>query len=105
MNLYTSDQWQETAFRSLEAAQLFYRAGLYRDCASRAYYAAYQVATSVCVEHGDAVKFPPDWSNPTHEQVPRLIQQNGDLPPKARKKVSKSLRFLRDEREKFGLSH
>ena len=99
MTMYTPQQWQKTALETSKAAQILYDAGSYRDCASRAYYAAYQAATALCVKHGDAVNFPPGWNNPAHEQLPRLIQQNGDLPPKARQEISKSLRFLRNERE------
>ena len=99
MSRYTPEQWLKTALVTSKAAHLLYEAGLYRDCANRAYYAAYQAATSICVKHGDAVNFAHDWDNPGHEQVPVFIRQNGDIPKEARREISRSLIALRAARE------
>jgi uncharacterized protein (UPF0332 family) len=80
----------------LSAKQLF-DADDWRGCANRAYYAAYQAATSACIEHGDT--FEHGWNNPSHEQLPGLIQNNGDLPVAMRRRVRQLLRILRNVRE------
>ena len=97
--MYTAEQWEHQAIVTLESAQLLFSAGRYRDAASRAYYAAYQAATSASVKHGDEVQFPPNWNNPTHEQLPGLIRNNGDLSVDERKKVGRLLEILRLFRE------
>ena len=99
MSIYSPEQWQEIALLSLNAAKSLHTLNHFRDCANRAYYAAYQAATSVCVSHGDAVDFPSGWHNPSHEQLPALIKKNGDLSRKARQKIIASLRSLRSARE------
>lgn len=70
-----------------------------RSCISRIYYAAYQAAASVCIAHGDAVRFPNGWNNPSHEQLPDLVQNNGDFSPSARRMAARILRLLRNFRE------
>ncbi len=70
-----------------------------RSCVSRIYYAAYQAATSVCIAHGDLSRFPPGWNNPSHEQLPDLVQTNGDLTLSARRTSARVLRLLRNFRE------
>lgn len=85
--------------QSLQSAQLLFAAERYRDCASRAYYAAYQAITAACIAHGDSVNFPPGWNNPSHEQLPGLVQTNGDLALQTRRKVVRLITILRSSRE------
>ena len=91
--------WRRTAIETLETAKHLRDREDHRSCVSRAYYAAYQAVTSVCILHGDAVKFPTDWNNPSHQQLPELIGANGDLSPDARRKLKTILKRLRDLRE------
>lgn len=97
--MYSSEQWRNQAAQSLQAAQLLFDEGRYRDCASRAYYAAYQAATSICVAHGDSTNFPTGWNNPSHEQLPELILNNGGFTRQERRTVVRLLRSLRTARE------
>ena len=92
-------RWRRTAYATLETAKRLRESEDRRSCVSRAYYAAYQEATFVCITHGDAVNFPPGWNNPTHEQLPDLIGNNGDLTLSVRRWVRKILRELRALRE------
>lgn len=92
-------QWRRTALKTLETAKYLNSRDDCRSCVSRAYYAAYQAVTSVCILHGDAIKFPTNWNNPSHQQLPELIGNNGDLPPDARRKLKTMLKSLRDLRE------
>ena len=91
--------WQQVARQTKETAQLAYTAGHWRSAVSRAYYAAYQAATAVCVAHGDEEQFPQGWNNPTHEQLPELIQNNGDISFTARRQITQRLVALRISRE------
>ena len=50
-------------------------------------------------EHGDAVHFPQDWNNPTHEQLRDLIENNGSLSLASRRQIKTNLVFLRRIRE------
>ena len=68
-------------------------------CANRAYYAAYHVCVAVCVSHGDADKFPPEWNNPTHDQLPDLLKNNGGFTVSERETIKKHLNSLRSARE------
>ena len=70
-----------------------------RSCVSRIYYAAYQAAASVSITHGDAARFPNGWNNPSHEQLPDLVQNNGNLSLPARRTAARILRLLRNFRE------
>jgi len=51
------------------------------------------------VKRGDSGRFPPHWNNPTHEQLPGLIESNGDLAVDVRRKVGRLLEILRLFRE------
>ena len=93
------ERWYTLSRRVFSTAELAFADGDWRSAASRAYYAAYQAATGVCVAHGDAVKFPPQWNNPSHDQLPDLIRNNGDLPVFERRRISQSLVSLRSSRE------
>ncbi|MBC7528162.1 MAG: HEPN domain-containing protein [Chthonomonadaceae bacterium] len=99
MRLYTSNQWKTLCRQRLKASKILFNAGYYRDSVNRSYYAAFAVATAICVEHGDAVNFPSGWNNPTHEQLPLLMCQNGNLAKTTRQNIGKILRFLRSARE------
>lgn len=94
-----AERWTRTALATLETAKRLRDSEDRRSCVSRAYYAAYQAATSVCIAHGDAGKFPTDWNNPSHEQLPDLIGNNGDLSLSTRRKVRRILHELRLLRE------
>ena len=93
------DRWREIARRALLSAERLYQEGDFRGCANRAYYAAYQAATGASVKHGDQNQFPAGWNNPAHDQLPELIQNNGDLAVSTRRRVSTHLIALRSTRE------
>jgi uncharacterized protein (UPF0332 family) len=92
-------RWQTRSRVSLAAAQVLFLAENWHGCANRAYYAAYQAATAAAIAHGDAGQFPAGWNNPTHEQLPVLIGNNGDLPQAIRRQLRRDLQFLRAARE------
>jgi uncharacterized protein (UPF0332 family) len=94
-----AERWRRTARATLETAKHLREREDYRSCVSRAYYATYQAATFVCLIHGDDVHFPADWNNPTHEQLPDLIANNGGFALNARRTARKILRELRALRE------
>lgn len=92
--------WKQTALATLATAKRLLRnSDDHRSCVSRAYYSAYQAATAVCIEHGDSADFPDGWNNPTHEQLPNLIANNGEIKLDPRRTVLKILRELRYLRE------
>ena len=97
--MYTPEHWKLRALSSLYAAKILYREQCFRDVASRSYYSAYQAATAICVEHGDAVNFPAEWNNPSHDQLPDLILNNGDIARTDRRTLYKLLQDLRKNRE------
>ena len=92
-------QWRETALKTLKTAKHLRERDDYRSCVSRAYYTAYQAATSICILHGDAANFARGWHNPAHEHLPELIDNNGDLALPVRRRVVKHLDNLRALRE------
>ena len=71
----------------------------FRGSANRSYYAAYQAVTAACVEHGDEGQFPAGWNNPSHDQLPDLIKNNGDLELAVRRTIGTNLIVLRRIRE------
>lgn len=91
--------WKTMAFVTLDTAKSLRASSDYRSCVSRSYYAAYQAAASVSIEHGDVGHFPNGWNNPSHEQLPDLIQNNGDFGQPARRTAARILRLLRNFRE------
>lgn len=93
------DLWKRTALVTLDTAKFLRNHSDARSCVSRIYYAAYQAAASVCIAHGDATRFPNGWHNPSHEQLPDLVQNNGDLAPSSRRTAARILRLLRNFRE------
>ena len=92
-------RWRTTAVQTLGTANLLRNQVDTRSCVSRAYYAVYQIVTAICIAHGDEGHFPPDWNNPTHEQLPDLIFNNGDYSFSTRRSIRKALRELRNLRE------
>jgi len=92
-------QWRDMAEITLKTAKLLRDQSDARSCVSRAYYAVYQVATSVCVAHGDVPQFPQGWNNPSHDQLPDLILNNGDYTRAARRTLRRILREMRTLRE------
>ena len=95
----TPNRWRDAAISNFRAAKMLCEAQECRPCISRAYYAAYQAVTAIAIEHGDEKDFPVGWNNPSHEQLPALVRNNGDLPKAVRKRISKALRDLRYSRE------
>jgi uncharacterized protein (UPF0332 family) len=93
------EKWKNAGASNFRAAKMLYEAQEYRPCISRAYYAAYQAVTAIAIEHGDEKNFPADWNNPSHEQLPELVRNNGGLPKEVRKRISNALRDLRYSRE------
>lgn len=59
----------------------------------------YQLATALSVEHGDTSQFPNGWNNPSHDQLPGLVKNNGLLPVADRIVIARLLRQLRTRRE------
>ena len=94
-----ADLWKWTALVTLDTAKSLRDHPDSRSCVSRIYYAAYQAAASVSTAHGDAPQFPPGWNNPSHQQLPDLLQNNGDFTPSARRTAARILRLLRNFRE------
>ena len=94
-----AENWKRIALTTLDTAKSLRESEDHRSCVSRAYYAAYQAATSVCISHGDAQNFPQGWNNPTHEQLPDLIGNNSDLTIRTRREVKRILSELREIRE------
>ena len=94
-----AERWRKASLAVRETARHLRERDDFRSCVSRAYYAVYQAATSVCLIHGDQKLFPNGWNNPSHEQLPELIKNNGDLPVHNRRVVLKLLRLLRTTRE------
>ena len=94
-----AERWRIISLGNLRAAKLLYNAEEYRAATTRAYYAAYHAATAECILHGDTDKFPPDWNNPTHDQLPDLMRNNGNLALSIRRRISQELRGLRRARE------
>lgn len=92
--------WREASEVSFASAQSLYNVtGDNRGALNRAYYAAYQACAAAAVAHGDEKGFPSNWNNPSHEQLPDLIRNNGDLTLNTRERVSRNLGILRRERE------
>jgi uncharacterized protein (UPF0332 family) len=91
--------WQTVSRRVLKTAWLAVYGEDYRSAVNRAYYAAYQAATAACFLHGDSSLFPNGWKNPSHDQLPALIRNNGDLEYEIRQKLARQLRELRTFRE------
>ena len=92
-------RWQEISRSNRRAAKHLFTESEWRPCISRAYYAAYQLATDCCIAHGDQALFPPGWNNPSHQQLPDLILNNGELPQSSRRTLAHLLRALRTARE------
>jgi uncharacterized protein (UPF0332 family) len=91
--------WEARARQVLQTAWLVFHEEDFPSAASRAYYAAYQAATTVCLLHRDSDKFPHGWNNPSHDQLPDLIRNNGDLEVSTRRKIAQFLNQLRETRE------
>ena len=98
-NAAEAKRWRETAEHTLSTAQILREQEDARSCVSRAYYAVFQRATAICIAHGDAAQFPAGWHNPSHEQLPDLIFNNGNYSLSARRSIRKILRELRPLRE------
>ena len=91
--------WSQSAQTTLDTAKSLRDSDDARSCISRIYYAAYQAATSVSIAHNDLSQFPPGWNNPSHQQLPDLLQNNADFSPSARRTAARILRLLRNFRE------
>jgi uncharacterized protein (UPF0332 family) len=91
--------WEVRARQVLETAWLVFHEGDFPSAVSRAYYAAYQAATAACLWHGDSDQFPHEWNNPSHDQLPYLILNNGAFERESRRKVAQALQELRTTRE------
>ncbi len=85
--------------RSRRSAQALHLEGDSRGTANRSYYSVYQLATCICVLHGDEPLFPHGWNNPSHDQLFDLIQNNGDLSLRTRRTFGTLLYALREARE------
>ena len=93
------ERWKKRARLSLVGAQTLFDAENWPGCANRAYYAAFQVGTAICLEHDDAAQFPNGWNNSTHDQLPDLLRNNGSIEFTARRRLSRLFNSLRDIRE------
>ena len=91
------ERWTGMSGERLRAAKALLDLGLFRDSISRSYYAAYCAATSVVVGRG--VTFAFGRQNPSHDQLPDLIANAGQISVPVRRKVRTRLYFLRYARE------
>ena len=91
--------WRDAGETDYRSAQTLYASGDFRGTVNRAYYCAYRMCASVAVAHRDETQFPSSWNNPSHDQLPELIRNNGDLSVAVREQVIRGLRILRKERE------
>lgn len=91
--------WQEASSVALDSAKVLLERGDARGCINRAYYAAYQAGTSACLAHKDEDLFAHGWRNPSHDQLPDLIHNNGDFPIADRARLRFLLSILRRARE------
>ena len=91
------DQWESMSKERLGAAKALLDGGFYRDSISRSYYAAYCAATSQVIGRG--IVFAQGRRNPSHEQLPDLIANVGDIPVTDRNKIRHLLYVLRQARE------
>jgi uncharacterized protein (UPF0332 family) len=83
---------------SVEAARGLLKEGRWRSSVSRSYYAAYCALSSRLIQSG--ARFPQGWNNPSHEQLPALIQNSLALPSvTARRQLNRAIRRLRRARE------
>ncbi|MGB2823318.1 MAG: HEPN domain-containing protein [Phycisphaerae bacterium] len=91
--------WKDLGTDSLAAATSLLRDGRFRSCISRAYYAAYSAATSE-LRKAKGVTFRYGWSNPSHEQLPRLIRDKlTSFGEASRRELLRAIRRLRMARE------
>jgi uncharacterized protein (UPF0332 family) len=89
--------WRELSLDSLEAAQKLLAAGHWRSSVSRSYYSAYCALADPLSRRG--VLFARGWRNPSHDQLPDLIQHSLLLPINARRQLARAVRRLRIARE------
>jgi uncharacterized protein (UPF0332 family) len=91
--------WFALSESNERSAKKLLEIGEFRPSVTRAYYAAYDLATGLCWQHGDNTQFANGWNNPSHEQLPDLITRNGNLEMSVRRLIAKLLRVLRAARE------
>lgn len=89
--------WQEMSLECLWAAKKLLSEGHLRRSISSSYYAVYSASTSLLTDRG--IAFAHGWNNPAHDQLPHLILNYSGLSVEQRRRVSRSLRFLRSARE------
>ena len=89
--------WEELSRDSLRAAKLLLEQGHLRSSISRSYYAAYCAIAGEFASQG--VSFPHGWNNPAHEQLPGLVSHNLRSPQRTRRRLNRSVRYLRRARE------
>ena len=92
--------WEAMSLERLRAAKALLEAGFWRDSISRSYYAAYCAATSRVVGRG--ITFAQGRNNPSHEQLPDMVLNTGNIPQMTRRKAVTILRVLRRAREDAG---
>ena len=66
--------WHEIATDNEAAARELFRAGRWRSCVSRAYYAVYSAISGVLADQG--LEFSGARANPDHADLPDLIESN-----------------------------
>jgi HEPN domain len=91
--------WQGASRTALNSAKVLLEHRDARACINCAYYAAYQAGTSACLAHKDEELFAHGWRNPSHEQLPDLLHNNGDLLIADRARLRFLLSILRRARE------
>lgn len=91
------ETWKQLSEGSLRAAEVLFRAGEYRSCVSRAYYAAYCAATEEIVKK--LTTFPNAWNNPPHVKVPVYVQNNLTITPATKQRIISRINILRLYRE------
>ena len=89
--------WQDLSRDCLRAVKKLLEDGHFRRSISSSFYAVNSDGTARLSRH--SVTFAHGWNNPSHEQLPHLILNTSALPVQQRRRISRSLRFLRSARE------
>jgi uncharacterized protein (UPF0332 family) len=85
--------WFELSHEMRRAAKILLQAKLYRASVSRSYFAVYAGVTGILIAKGKR-EFSQDRQNPSHEQLPDLVEVEGSLPIETRRKIKRTLRRL-----------
>lgn len=91
------ETWRQLSENNLLAAEALLQEGQYRSCVSRGYYAAYCAVTHEIRQK--LTTFSRGRNNPSHEYVPRYIQNNLTISQVKKDTISTLIITLRNFRE------